>query len=319
MYRSKFRDYYMWVIVTLMQVASVIGMACVVHLIMQWAWGVSFIIASAIWVGIFFFAQGINMFTVGVADFHGAVLTNRLRSFNQPVNDEEILNLLPTKSLEEIGPGVHAKWPWQNPSYIDLRREITVRKKVTTYSKDQIQLTADYVLVFAALRGYLCNLVRNSPVEAQDILVAGTQSFVIEQISSMNQQEVFNKLAGLKTNLATYYRGDDVASTPEKQAGLSATNLTLESVTRGAKFQEAAESVEIAARHALAVEKLVTAGRTAVNPISGRQALNAVLANENDAELLSIDITGLEGLRSVGGDFLGNLSKSSKRKQKGGD
>ncbi len=314
MYRTGTREIGMWVGFAIQQLTITILISLGIHLLFpKLSWGWSIILGTAAWTVIFCFVRGINLFTANVADFHGAVLSNRFRSYKRPEIGESPVKLGTTKMLEEIGPGIHPKWPWQTVTQVDLRRQITVEKTVDAYSSDRIELKATYIMVLKALRGYLCNLVRNTEGESQKILIGGTESRIVAKLNSIEQESAIRQIDDLKTWFGEIYGGDDNASPIERRCGLATSELTVKSITRSPKYQKAAEAEAISKQIAKSVKGLVESGTGTNQPITGKHALNAMLAIQEGVEYKVFDVMGLENLQNVGGVIPGDLLKDKKK------
>ncbi|MBU6426989.1 hypothetical protein KGQ27_01990 [Patescibacteria group bacterium] len=317
MCRSNARETMMWVAVGAQQLVAITLLSVGFGLLFQGLTTVwSLILATAFWTIIICFVRGINLFTANVADFHGAVLSNRFLSYKKPATDSDPMDLGKTRMLEEVGPGLHPKWPWQNAIFVDLRRQFTIDKPITAYSLDNIKLTVSYVMVLKALRGFLCNLVRNTEDESRQILVAGTESQLQAKLRGVNQENAIQHMNELDKWFGDIYGGDHKSHPTEKRCGLATSELTIRNITLSDEFQHAAELQAIAKKSGEAVKALVEAGKTEDKPITGKQALNALLAIDGKAEFKVFDVSGLENLQSVGGFIPENLFGSKKKEDK---
>ncbi|MEK7642044.1 MAG: SPFH domain-containing protein [Patescibacteria group bacterium] len=318
MHRSPSRQALMWVALVIQQIIIVVFVAWATHMITKIGWDWSLILGTTVWALFFFYGRGIDLFVVNTAPFFGCVLANPLLSYKQPVNDDDRLSFKKTACLEEVGPGLSPKWAWQKPTFIDLRKQITVRKPVGVYTNDGVKATITYIMIVAALRGFLCNLVRNTEQEAQDILVAKTQSKLIAQVSTINQQQLITDLDDLRDWFGDIHGGDKVSSEDERGCGMSATDLTIESCDRSEKFQESAEQAEIAKNTAAALGQLITAGKTGPGSVTGKQALDFIAASQGIGAHQSISISGLENITHIGGNIMfpaGEPKKKEKKKE----
>lgn len=315
LYRTKNREIWMWFGVAIQQITIVLLLSLGIHLLFpKINWGWSLISGAIVYTIIICFVRGINLFTANVADFHGAVLSNRFLSYKKPEQNDSPMELGKTTMLEEVGPGIHPKWPWQSVTYIDLRRQITVENTVDAYSSDGIEIKATYIMVIKALRGWLSNLVRNTETEARKILIAETESQIAAKINSYDQEHVIRHMNDLSRWFGQIHGGDDVSSEIERRCGLATSELTIKSISRSAKYQKAAEVGAIAKKTAESIETLVNAGKTTDRPITGKHALNALLAIQEGVEYRVFDVSGLENLQNVGGVFPGELLKSKEQK-----
>ena len=296
MYRTKLRERWMW--------CGVVGMMLIILAFISTGIALMFPDLSLIWAAIIgatleaialFFMKGIELFVIRVAAYHGAVGFNSWESYERPENDVDRLVLSKDASLEEVGPGVHPTWPWQKWTFIDIRKQVTTKKTLIAYTSDNVKLEIDRMMVFSPLRGFLCNLVRNTDEEAQDILEAKVDSAIITKINSLKDSEVFAAIPDIADCVANILGGDKKSSEDEQQLGLSATDLTATEIRRDAEYQKVAMALIKAQNNAAAVKALVAAGNTNGGGITETEAGYMVLAQEDKVDIKII--RGLEGLR----------------------
>jgi hypothetical protein len=305
----------MWFAVAVMQLLITGFIALAIHLVLGSRWSWSFIFASAIWITALGFMGVADAFTINVDKFFGAVLSNALINYEPPVDDQDALEINPTRKLEEVGPGLHPRWPWQKPYFYDLRRQITVPMPVKAYTSDGLETNLQSSMVVSAIRGYLCNLHRNSEVEAQEILKNFAVSQLAAHVNKMTQPDVIRDQDEIRKWFAKeVFKGDDKVSDIERDCGLTAQQLSITQITHSVAYQRSIETKEIAKNTKEAIAQILSADPD--NKIGGKEALDAVLATDGNADVRIIRISGLEGLRHVGGAFMLGGDGGGKNKKK---
>ncbi len=278
--------------------------------------GISVIIMLYVATLILFFLGGLNAFVLVVADFHHAVLVNRIFGYKSPKTDMEALTLGKTRTLEEITSGLHAKFIWQSPTFIDLRRHSILGTSVTTYSYDQIEQVIKWDGIVGPIPGFLCNLVRNSPSAGHSIIQARTEGALSQIVNATEHEDLNQNMIDLKDAFKNLYGGDDTASEFEQSLGLGVRRLTIKEVNRNKSFQKSAELPERTRKTAMALEILLKAARARGVKLDPKSALQAIMAESGDGQLIMY-----QGLENVGGKVMLSIGqgKNKKDRREGGE
>lgn len=278
----------LWLAVVMIQLIATAFLAVALWIITPLDAFWSMMSGMALWTVILFWTKLIDSFIVSIKPYFGAVGTNRLKSYKKPVTDEDRLTLGPEDSLEEIGPGIWPSMPWWSWETIDLRKQVTVRRKVKSFTSDKIEVTIEYMMVIQALRGFLCNLVRNEDDEAQDVLEATVDSNIIHKVNTLTVDELIEEFDTFGDWFKMSLSGDLVSTNLEQQLGLSTSDLTAVGVERSASYQQAAEALVRAKMETAAAKEYRTLGSDPAKQMTDQQALEAVQANSGAIDLVVV-------------------------------
>lgn len=296
MCRTTGREVWVWVANAIQIALFVLLTGLGVSYITPFTTGMSILVMCYVTTVILFFFGGLNAFVLVVADYHHAVLINRLFGYKAPKTDIDALTLQKTRTLEEITSGSHAKFFWQGATFIDLRRHAIMGTSITTYSSDQIEQIIKWDGIVGPIPGFLCNLVRIAPSAGHSIVQAKTEGGLCEMVNGLNHKQIIKKQVELKDAFRNLYGGDDTASPFEQGLGLGVRLLTISQINRNKSFQKSAELPARTKKTAEAVETLMEASVdvNGVPTLKAKEALQAVMAESGDAELIIYQ--GLENM-----------------------
>ncbi len=291
-----------------------------------------YISSMMVWISVIGFTGLHRRFFTYVPENSGAVIVNQLRTYEEPKKEEDRTKLMPTKSLREVGPGLQGLLLWEKVGWvIDLGKQITIKKEVTAYSKDKIELKLDWQVILTALRGYLVNLVRHDGDTIALFFEGACQAKLIELISHEYAQDVpaeagaeaiqslSERLVIIKEEFNNFLGGPNDTDDIEKQFGTFTNSPQIINIRWPKGFTESAEALRVNMNNAAAMTAL-----TRDNPgLKPNQALIAVLTAQGKSPdgLIDLNISGLENLHTL--NMAGNpanfLKKTGNKKKGDGN
>ena len=235
---------------------------------------------------------------------HGVVVGNRFKkeTFN-PVNpiEDQINDTQEITSMRECGPGPHGKG-WLSEYYVayfDTRKKLLIGGTTTVYDKNNVPWLITWQGYLTPLYGSLVNLARKGDNVTQEFFQGFFDAAIAKEIRGKDgykQLKNYNEFGKWFENLL---EGPKNTHPLEVEYGMFTNRPQILEMTTTAEIQKAAEQVAKSRKNKEAAKEYAGMGMT------GKEALDRILAQEGDAELIVIDapkgMNTFVGARGKGG------------------
>lgn len=295
-----------------------------------WWYSISTILGLAVWSTLFLLTDLVNMFFVEIAEFTGAVIINQFKHDAMPKDSATAIDALEkqAESVREVSAGYHGKWPWERVDPIDLRRHIVVTSTIKAYTKNNIEVSVEWVATLTPLRGRLVNYQRWTEEARKAYFEGAFQAHIIAIIKTMDEEELFGQITDsdgkvkngvdvVKNKFKSIFGGKDTTDPEEDRYGTFTNDPTIKRIERSEKYSRAAESVKIAHRTSEAIKELTRDGK-----IDYRLAAAAVLGSQDITTVKTLQflakVEGLERLQTLVAGGMENVMGEEEKKKKGG-
>ena len=220
---------------------------------------------------------------------HGVVVGNRFKKETlDPVNpiEDQINDTQKITSMRECGPGPHGKG-WLSEYYVayfDTRKKLLIGGTTTVYDKNNVPWLITWQGYLTPLYGSLVNLARKGEGVTQDFFQGFFDAAIAREIRGEDGYEQLKNYNKFGKWFERLLRGTKKKPHPlEMEYGMGTNRPQILEMTTTAEMQEAAEQVAKSRKNKEAAAEYVGMGMTS------KEALDRVLAQEGNAELIVID------------------------------
>jgi hypothetical protein len=232
---------------------------------------------------------------------HGVVVGNRFKKEIAGTTEAQIDDTQEITSMRECGPGPHGKG-WLSEyfvDYFDTRKKLLIGGTTTVYDKNNIPWLIKWQGYLTPLYGSLIHLARKGDGVAQEFFQGFFDAAIAKEIRGKDgyeQLKNYNEFGAWFENLL---EGPKKTHPLEMEYGMFTNRPQILEMTTTAEMQQAAEQVAKSKKNKDAADEYVKMGMTP------KEALDRVLAQENNAELIVIDapkgMTTFVGAKGKGG------------------
>ena len=221
---------------------------------MFWMITITLGLGAIIWAWVLFKTPMFEWWFIEIQPNTAVVLSAQINLDQIPSDVNERTEMFKVASLREVRTGTHGKLPWEVVvAGINTKAERLIGNDASNplevYTKDDIQLMAEWQDILVALAGFGMYLLRHTEDQIISFFRSELEQFLIGWFKSKTEKEIFADLAKSQKDLAEEFKnvfgGPNVADKRERDHGVFTGTPQFKAIKRGKTWQDAAQSKRV--------------------------------------------------------------------------